>query len=126
MTHTGEALSLRLLVDASLLEVFTGSGEVLSTRVYRGQASPPHAPHALHRQSHAGGPTQIADKAAIGTARSAASHCHESEAHVGSASRRMALQGASSESPCGVDVLSWGGETLVLSLACHEMTSIWE
>ena len=34
--------------------------------------------------------------------------------------------GVSGESPCGVDVLSWGGETLVLHLACHEMMSIWD
>ena len=32
----GEPLRLRLLLDGSLLEIFTGSGEALSTRVYRG------------------------------------------------------------------------------------------
>ncbi|KAF6258531.1 hypothetical protein COO60DRAFT_1107801 [Scenedesmus sp. NREL 46B-D3] len=36
----GQPLALRLLLDASCLEIFTGSGEVLSTRIYRG--SPPH------------------------------------------------------------------------------------
>lgn len=32
----GEALELRVLIDNSCIEVFCGSGEVLSTRVYRG------------------------------------------------------------------------------------------
>lgn len=36
----GTALQLRVLIDYSLLEVFTGGGEVLSTRVYRGSAGP--------------------------------------------------------------------------------------
>eukprot|EP00775_Hariotina_reticulata_P002344 gene2344-2651_t len=36
----GAPLALRLLLDHSVLEIFTGTGEVLSTRVYRG--SPPH------------------------------------------------------------------------------------
>ncbi|WIA41557.1 hypothetical protein OEZ86_008923 [Tetradesmus obliquus] len=36
----GQPLALRLLLDASCLEIFTGTGEVLSTRIYRG--SPPH------------------------------------------------------------------------------------
>ena len=34
--HPGEALHLRIILDHSSLEIFTGSGEVLSTRVYRG------------------------------------------------------------------------------------------
>lgn len=37
----GEPLTLRLLLDGSALEVFTGSGEALTTRVYRGH--PPEA-----------------------------------------------------------------------------------
>lgn len=32
----GEPLDLRVLIDKSCIEVFCGSGEVLSTRVYRG------------------------------------------------------------------------------------------
>lgn len=32
----GEPLELRLLIDGSCVEVFTGTGQVLSTRVYRG------------------------------------------------------------------------------------------
>jgi len=35
------ALHLRLLLDHSLLEVFTGNGQALTTRVYRGAT--PHA-----------------------------------------------------------------------------------
>lgn len=38
----GTPLCLRILIDHSVLEVFTGSGEVLSTRVYRGE--PPCTP----------------------------------------------------------------------------------
>jgi hypothetical protein len=34
----GEPLELRLLLDGSALEVFTGSGEALTTRIYRGFA----------------------------------------------------------------------------------------
>ncbi|GLC68481.1 Putative beta-Fructufuranosidase [Pleodorina starrii] len=41
----GSPLRLRLFLDASCLEVFTGSGQVLTTRVYRG-----HPP--LHPQPH--------------------------------------------------------------------------
>lgn len=40
--RAGEALHLRVFVDHSCVEVFTGSGEVLSTRIYRGQR-PEHA-----------------------------------------------------------------------------------
>lgn len=36
----GQPLQLRLLLDFSCLEVFTGTGEVLSTRVYRGHPPP--------------------------------------------------------------------------------------
>ncbi|KAF8056761.1 hypothetical protein HT031_006259 [Scenedesmus sp. PABB004] len=39
----GQPLALRLLLDGSCLEVFTGTGEVLSTRVYRGSPAPGHA-----------------------------------------------------------------------------------
>jgi len=34
--HAGEPLQLRIILDHSCLEIFTGTGEVLSTRVYRG------------------------------------------------------------------------------------------
>lgn len=34
--HAGQPLYLRIILDHSCLEIFTGSGEVLSTRVYRG------------------------------------------------------------------------------------------
>lgn len=33
----GDPLELRILLDNSCLEIFTGTGEVLTTRVYRGQ-----------------------------------------------------------------------------------------
>ncbi|KAJ9506637.1 hypothetical protein QJQ45_018294 [Haematococcus lacustris] len=36
----GQPMHLRVLLDASLLEVFTGGGEVLTTRVYRGVGPP--------------------------------------------------------------------------------------
>ncbi|KAF5833737.1 hypothetical protein DUNSADRAFT_9844, partial [Dunaliella salina] len=36
----GQPMALRLFIDYSLLEVYTGSGEVLSTRVYRGVGPP--------------------------------------------------------------------------------------
>ncbi|EFJ50845.1 hypothetical protein VOLCADRAFT_88188 [Volvox carteri f. nagariensis] len=41
----GSPLRLRVFLDASCLEVFTGSGQVLTTRVYRG-----HAPHVKPQQ----------------------------------------------------------------------------
>lgn len=34
--HAGQPLYLRIILDHSCLEIFTGTGEVLSTRVYRG------------------------------------------------------------------------------------------
>lgn len=34
-----QTLALRIIIDSSLLEVFAGSGQVITTRVYRG--SPP-------------------------------------------------------------------------------------
>ncbi len=40
----GAPLRLRLVLDASCLEVFTGSGQVLTTRVYRGHPPPHHHP----------------------------------------------------------------------------------
>uniref|UniRef100_A0A7S3QUF1 beta-fructofuranosidase n=1 Tax=Dunaliella tertiolecta TaxID=3047 RepID=A0A7S3QUF1_DUNTE len=36
----GQPMALRLFIDYSLLEVYTGNGEVLSTRVYRGVGPP--------------------------------------------------------------------------------------
>ena len=43
----GDSLKLRLLIDHSLVEVFTGIGQTLTTRVYR--ASPPEtADQRLH------------------------------------------------------------------------------
>lgn len=33
----GDPLEMRILLDNSCLEIFTGTGEVLSTRVYRGR-----------------------------------------------------------------------------------------
>lgn len=34
----GDPLEMRILLDNSCLEIFTGTGEVLSTRVYRGRS----------------------------------------------------------------------------------------
>jgi sucrose-6-phosphate hydrolase SacC (GH32 family) len=36
-----DTLALRIILDHSLLEVFTGSGQVVTTRVYRGQPATP-------------------------------------------------------------------------------------
>lgn len=38
---SGDALHLRVILDHSLLEIFTGNGQALTTRVYRG--APPSA-----------------------------------------------------------------------------------
>lgn len=42
--RSNDALHLRILLDHSCLEVFTGTGEVLSTRVYRGTPPPGTGP----------------------------------------------------------------------------------
>jgi hypothetical protein len=39
-----DVLHLRILIDHSCVEVFTGTGEVLSTRIYRGRAPDPNNP----------------------------------------------------------------------------------
>lgn len=39
-----ESLSLRVLIDYSSIEVFTHTGQVLTTRVYRGQSAPTCCP----------------------------------------------------------------------------------
>ncbi|KAJ9514039.1 hypothetical protein QJQ45_021132 [Haematococcus lacustris] len=39
----GESLQLRLFIDASAVEIFTGTGQALCTRVYRGVANPNNA-----------------------------------------------------------------------------------
>lgn len=39
-----DVLHLRIFIDHSCVEVFTGSGEVLSTRIYRGRAPDPNKP----------------------------------------------------------------------------------
>ncbi|EFJ50995.1 hypothetical protein VOLCADRAFT_88180 [Volvox carteri f. nagariensis] len=49
----GSPLRLRVFLDASCLEVFTGSGQVLTTRVYRG-----HAPHVKQPDHHRQPPDQ--------------------------------------------------------------------
>ncbi|GLC44140.1 Putative beta-Fructufuranosidase [Pleodorina starrii] len=50
----GSPLRLRLFLDASCLEVFTGSGQVLTTRVYRG-----HPPLHPHPHPHAAAATAV-------------------------------------------------------------------
>ena len=40
-TRGADALALRIILDHSLLEVFTGSGQVITTRVYRGAQPQP-------------------------------------------------------------------------------------
>ena len=94
--RAGQPLQLRLLLDATLLEIFTGEGEVLSTRVYRGRP-----------------PTQIPAAAAAMAA--------EGERDVGSQTEGPAW----AISACGIDVVSMGGVSLVTHLACFEMASIW-
>lgn len=39
-----DVLHLRIIVDHSCIEVYTGTGEVLSTRIYRGRAPDPNNP----------------------------------------------------------------------------------
>lgn len=62
MAH-GQPLELRVFVDASAVEVFTGCGQALSTRVYRG-APPAGAPAAAEgprlRLLSLGGPCTLA------------------------------------------------------------------
>lgn len=51
---SGDSLKLRILIDHSLVEVFTENGQTLTTRVYR--ASPPEtADQRLHLFSFGGG-----------------------------------------------------------------------
>lgn len=49
----GEPVALRMLVDHSCLEVYSSSGEVLSTRVYRGKP-PPDASAGINLVSYGG------------------------------------------------------------------------
>lgn len=47
----GEALQLQVFLDYSLLEVFAGDGQVLSTRVYRGCSDKPAAGDSSDQQA---------------------------------------------------------------------------
>ncbi|KAL4419945.1 hypothetical protein ABPG75_007043 [Micractinium tetrahymenae] len=89
---------LRVLVDGSALEVFTGSGEVLSTRVYRG--SPPTS---------------------AGTAKA------EAAAVEGPAAAAEPVAAAAAEaSGCAIAVVALGGAALLESAAAWEMCSCWD
>ena len=101
--RAGQPLQLRLLLDATLLEVFTWEGEVLSTRVYRGRP-----------------PTFLTPATAAGVMEGEGVAGRLTEVRLG---QPGAAVGAASA--CGIDVVSMGGESLVTHLACFEMASIW-
>lgn len=44
LMQPNDVLHLRIIVDHSCIEVYTGTGEVLSTRIYRGRAPDPNNP----------------------------------------------------------------------------------
>ncbi|PSC75140.1 Arabinanase levansucrase invertase [Micractinium conductrix] len=92
---------LRVLLDGSALEVYTGSGEVLSTRVYRG--TPPGSTGAaslaasLEAAAVEGAPAAAAEPAAA----------------------------AAAASGCGIGIIALGGTALLESGAAWEMCSCW-
>lgn len=52
-----EALRLHIFIDASTLEIFTGTGHTLTTRVYRGHPPPNGMNPKIHVLSPNGGCT---------------------------------------------------------------------
>lgn len=113
---SGAPLELRLLLDGSALEIFTGSGETLTSRVYRGAPAPTRARAAVSAAAAAavaaagGVLTQPATEAAVAAAAAAADDSVAGE------------DGADAD----IDVFAAGeGPVLLSRLDVWEMCSGW-
>ncbi|KAG1662140.1 hypothetical protein FOA52_011013 [Chlamydomonas sp. UWO 241] len=114
----GRPLSLRVLIDATLLEVFTGDGEVLSTRVHRGWHWQPQQTHQQQQlQQQAQQQPQQPPEWAVG---SDAVHWQPPGWMAGPEAPGHSL------GSCGIDVVSLGGDTKVLGLAAYEMWAAFQ
>lgn len=98
----GEPLTLRLLLDGSALEIFTGSGEALTTRVYRGH--PPEPADDTHAAAAAATAAAAAPAGAGQEAAGAACGC---------------------EAPSGICLFASGAGCFVSNLEAYEMASCW-
>ncbi|GLC44183.1 hypothetical protein PLESTB_000899400 [Pleodorina starrii] len=107
----GNPLALRVFLDHSCLEVFTGDGEVLTARVYRGSSpSAPGYPGGHHHHHHAH-----------------YYHHHHSAPPGGSAASTPPppLYGVGGAAAAGVELVSFGCSTEFLSVGAYEVGTIW-
>lgn len=129
-----EPLKLRLLMDFSLLEVFCGDGQVLSTRVYRGvwtagrdssllaesastavQAVSGHAGMPLQQDGPAGDSSVTTEALAspIGEHSSIRDVCE------------VNADGLGMHGPAGVHLLAVGSDAVAADVCMHAMGSAW-
>jgi hypothetical protein len=119
----GEVLSLCVLLDGSCLEVFTGCGEALGTRVYRGDEAPAH--HSMPQHGvDAGLGLSSATAAAMAAAAAAGAvgweELFSADGNAGSSSNN-ALAGGHLELVC------FGpGPASLLSCSAWQMSSMWQ
>jgi hypothetical protein len=126
-------VSLRILLDGSCLEVFTSTGEALTTRVYRGDEPSMHA-RATHSSF-----LQDGAQAVLPRCSSPADAAMASAAAAGAVGWEQLFRGGSSSngSSFGVgpaalaggqlELVSFGpGPATLLSGSAWQMTSIWQ
>ena len=124
-TYIGAPLTLRMLLDGSALEVFTSSGECLTTRVYRGH--PPGCACSLcsctsgtaHTEQRAGGGagSQPAGEALLAIAEGG--HAQQGKAGV---QDQLVLQ-AGVQDEADITLFATGAPVLVTTVEAWEMGS---
>jgi hypothetical protein len=120
----GEPLRLRVLVDGSVVEVFTGGGEVLSTRIYRGE--PPLLMAEKEKGVVAAPPTPTGSEQGGGVLPPrppSSAPSASSAASAASASSSVLLPPSKAPCPCacGVEVLASGAPVRVRRLEAWEV-----
>jgi hypothetical protein len=137
----GDILSLRVLLDGSAVEVFTGCGAALATRVYRGDEAPvPQPPlsaaEAAQEQQHAGdaaqagrGSSHLTAAAAAADAGAAAAAAGWSElfASAGSSAATCTAGGGGGLAGGQLELVSFGpGPAQLLRAHAWRMRSMWQ
>jgi hypothetical protein len=109
----GAPLSLRVLLDGSALEIFTSTGETLTTRVYRGHPPAPRAATAT------GPATAFADG---GRKRGGGGGGDEAGAAAAAAEEEEEEEAAG----CGVCLFAAGTPCMVATVEVFEVASCWQ
>ncbi|KAF5840337.1 hypothetical protein DUNSADRAFT_17033 [Dunaliella salina] len=132
----GDPLELRVFIDGSAVEIFTGTGQVLSTRVYRGAPSRTAHSESLKElgvsqgecPGEHGGTSAGAHNVAEGSQAAPPGEDSSMAASHGQDGSRAAHQASSIQSDQGgakLQLLSVGGSCVIERAEFHQMRSIW-